>query len=184
MNSFQSSAKLSPTITVARYQEFERGKNREAIARLIQERFSARYLDPVSSGKQHGFAMMAISCLMVEALESFIRGWPDSNGKSKEAFRSFFDRNDAFQIFRSCPDDFYYGVRCGILHQAETTRGLRIKRVGPLFESSTRTINANEFVSRLKEVLADYCEQLKRQPWDSEMWSNLRKKMKAICSNC
>jgi hypothetical protein len=184
MNSLQSSAKLSPTIDVGQYKLLEQKKDREAIARFIQERFSARYIDPVSSGNKHGFTMIAISCLMIEALESFRHGWADTKGKSRKAFHSFFDRHEAFQIFRNRADDFYYGVRCGILHQAETTRGWRIKRSGLLFEDTNKTINATAFLSRLSACLVEYCEQLRRESWDSEIWNNLREKMQAICSNC
>lgn len=37
--------------------------------------------------------MMAVACLMIEALESFYQGWPDTNGRSKDAFCKFADWN-------------------------------------------------------------------------------------------
>ncbi len=70
---------------------------------------------------------MAISCLMIGALESFWQGWADARQRSREAFRSFFQRCAGqgleLDIFTKLADDFYEGVRCGILHQAETTSG-------------------------------------------------------------
>ena len=38
-----------------------------------------------------------------------------------ETFRLFFDAVDSFKAFRG--RDLYKHVRCGILHQAETTGG-------------------------------------------------------------
>ena len=55
--------------------------DRAKIADGIHRRFLERYLDPVSepSKKRHGFTIMAVACLMIEALESFRRGWPDTS---------------------------------------------------------------------------------------------------------
>ena len=131
---------------------------------------------------------MAICCLMIEALESFWRGWSDTRGRSGEAFRSFFRRcleqNLELGVFSQQADDFYEGVRCGILHQAETTRGWRIRRKGPLFDQSTKTINATKFHDQLENALKRYCDELKQSEWDSEIWCNLREKMKRVIENC
>jgi len=49
---------------------------------MVRLRFAERYLDPIlDSPKRHGFAMMAICCLMVEALESFRNGWSKTSDK-------------------------------------------------------------------------------------------------------
>ena len=37
-----------------------------------------RFPSPISALGVHGFTKMAIACLMIEALESFQRGWPDT----------------------------------------------------------------------------------------------------------
>ena len=50
----------------------------------------------------HGFTIMAVSCLMVESLESFCRGWEHSKGKRGElAFCHFFAALDLelYQLF-------------------------------------------------------------------------------------
>jgi hypothetical protein len=41
-----------------------------------------------------------VSCLMIEALESFYQGWPDSRDKSQRAFCNFFDRNHNFSFIK------------------------------------------------------------------------------------
>ena len=81
-------------------------------------------------------------------------------------------------------DDFYSGVRCGILHQAETTNGWRIRRDGSLLDSEKKTINATIFHDELEKYLKNYCKRLKTSEWDSEIWRHLRKKMNTVIENC
>jgi hypothetical protein len=179
---------LSSSVTIARYRELEARRDREGIADFILERFSERYIMPVGEGKKQGFCTMAICCLMIEALESFYQGWPDTKTRSSEAFDSFFRRcaeqKSELGVFADHADNFYRGVRCGILHQAETARGWRIRREGPLFDPSTKIINATLFHNELEKVLMAYRGTLKQSDWDSEIWHNLRKKMEAVIENC
>ena len=147
------------------------------------ERFEERYLTPISgdSKAKNGFTIMAISCLMIECLESFRRGWPNTRSKSELAFCSFFSNWNAFADFRPVSNEFYTHVRCGLLHQAETTGAWRIIRSGPLRRD--RTINATRFLAALRVVLHLYAAQLRQEKWDSTTWVAFRKKMEAICAN-
>ena len=132
--------------------------------------------------------MMAVACLTIEALESFRRGWPDTSrrGAGEHAFCSFFDAHDSFAPFRGHAREFYKGVRCGILHQAETTLGWRIRRDGDLLKigGAIRTVNAKKFITALKQAIEAYRDQLMAAPWDDELWKALRIKMERICKNC
>jgi hypothetical protein len=121
---------------------------------------------------------------MIEALESFRQGWTTSDGQSKAAFCFFFDDADAFGEFRGQGQQFYKNVRCGILHQAETTGGWRVVRIGPLFDPGTLTVNATLFLETLEHVLDGFCNELKTSAWDSAEWKKVRKEMDAICANC
>jgi hypothetical protein len=181
---------LAQDFTVGDYLTALEGKDRNAIAVGIHRRFTERYLDPVSKQPtgRHGFAIMAISCLMIEALESFRRGWSDTSqrGQGEKAFCSFFDAHSEFSPFRGQVRDFYKGVRCGILHQAETALGWRIGRRGALLviHDGARVINADKFAAALGRALGSYREQLTNADWDAELWVNLRKKMERVCANC
>ena len=120
---------------------------------------------------------------MIEALESFWQGWEDTNNiEGKEVFEGYFNRSTKLTVFKDT--DFYRGVRCGILHQAETTNGWHIRRDGPLLDIEAKTINATEFHNCLEMDLIRYCEQLRQYEWDNERWKNIRKKMHAIIKNC
>ncbi|NJL20392.1 MAG: hypothetical protein HC895_05505 [Leptolyngbyaceae cyanobacterium SM1_3_5] len=169
---------LSSRVSISKYRELKQARSKDEIIRFIRERFTERYIAPLEGKNgqnttKHGFCTMAICCLMIEALESFWSGWPNTRYKSKCAFRSFFNRNDIrFNDFRDCADEFYTHVRCGILHQAETTGGWHIRRKGDLFTPSTKTINATKFHKRLKESLEAYCSELNEAEWDDDIWEN------------
>jgi hypothetical protein len=175
---------LARGVTLSQYRGLEAARDRKAIAGLIRNRFSQRYLAPVLArgNVKHGFATMAIGCLMVEALESFRQGWPDTRGKSKLAFSLFFASHGEFAAFRSCAAIFWTDVRCGILHQAETRGRWRIRRAGPLLNSRERTVNATAFTRALARALRVYCHTLATADWDDPVWKNCRKKMNAICA--
>lgn len=181
-----------PKITVDDYESMLKEPNeqekKKKIAKVIEDRFTERYVTPLSvvaKENKNGFCTRAVCCLMIEALESFRRGWKRTpNGEL--AFCSFFNSNDNLKEFRGHAEAFYKHVRCGLLHQAETTGGWRITRLSgqPLFIPSTKTIHATKFHNRLKRCLADYSAALEREPWNGELWTNFRKKMKEVIRNC
>lgn len=181
-----SDIKLSNGITVSQYRKLERAQDRVAIACFIEKRFKERYLLPltIDTNRKSGFTIIAISCLMIEALETFSLGWKNSKNHSEEVFISFFDRWPSFKVFRDDARGFYKNIRCGILHQAETTGGWRIHRKGPLLDQEHRTINATKFLHELGIVLEEYCDKLKSEPWTSACWKSFRKKMNSVCRNC
>lgn len=176
--------KLSNKVNVSQYKDFFNNKDKVSIINLIKDRFSERYILPFKDNKfKHGFCIMAVSCLMIETLESFWEGWPNTDNKSEKAFCDFFDRSNRLIDFKGYSKEFYKHVRCGILHQAETTNGWRIRRKGELFDKYTKTINATRFIKILEEELDDYCDKLNKFDWNSKIWTNLLKKMNTICKN-
>lgn len=181
-----SNTELATGYTVPRYRALENAMDKTQIANLIYKRFTERYLAPTLSpcNVKHGFTSMAIGCLMVEALESFRQGWPDTKSQSKFAFCTFFDAHAEFAPFRGHAEQFWKDVRCGILHQAETRGGWTIVRRGPLFDSQNFIVNAQKFLRALRDVLNAYCASLNREDWDSDKWKKCRKKMNAICDAC
>jgi hypothetical protein len=178
---------LSKEITVKKYEDLVNKQDKEGIAQFIYDRFYERYIAPLQSipeEKKNGFCIMANCCLMIEALESFDKGWGETDGRSEEAFEEFFKRVEEFRDLKDCSSEFYTHVRCGILHQAETTGGWRIIRRGPLFDSNKLTINATEFLNRLEKYLKKYSDNLRSEGWDSLRWKKLRDKMDSVIENC
>ena len=185
--------RLSSSVRVADYLKLKKCKDREAIADFIRERFTERYITPLRWPNTHGFSIMAVSCLMIEALESFWQGWPATGGKGKKgksekAFKCFFQRckkqGAPLGVFAEIAEGFYESVRCGILHQAETTNGWLIRKSGCLYNPKQKSINATKFHNELECALRIYCEVLKASDWDDKLWCKLRNKMKQVIDNC
>lgn len=180
---------LAKGITVEDYKRLSEQKDRHGITDLIRRRFCERYLNPITSipaENKSGFCMVAIGCLMIEALECFHQGWATSDRKSQIAFSQFIDREQGFSLLKGHADAFYKHVRCGILHQAETTGGWRIRRDKdkPLFEAGTKTLNANAFIDALSKSLEGYCRRLETVPWEDALWNSARAKLEAVCEHC
>ena len=175
---------LSSSVSVPAYQALELAQDRNGIAAFVYERFHERYIKPFDANPdKNGFIMMASACLMIEALESFWQGWKKSPN-SALAFCQFFDRNDKFLPLRGFNQKFYANIRCAILHQGETTGGWHIRRdLAVLFDAETLTIDATRFLNALDGCLAEYCEKLKASEWNSDAWTQLRKKMKEVCAS-
>lgn len=178
-------------VTVADYKSWlaEGEPGRGKIAEFFRERVRERYIEPVlalEADKKNGFSIMALSCLLIETYETFRQGWPSSDKKSAPAFCHFFDREDLFRVFRGHAQQFYKNVRCGILHQGETTGGWQITREDgePLFDPSTQTVHATKFHMQLARVIDQYRDLLNANSLVSEVWKHFTTKMKATIENC
>ena len=191
----------SKHITVGMYEELVKTANskiedKEKIAQLIHDRLHQRYIKPfLYQDKQfkkdykNSFSIMANNCLLIETLESFYRGWENTSKKSEIAFLKFFTRDKNFKIFSNndMPSIFYKHIRCGILHQGETTGGWRISRgydERDLLNIENKFIHSVIFQNNLVQSLEDYKKSLIKEEWTSPLWNNTKKKMKAIIKNC
>jgi len=178
--------------TIADFQEDWKKGDKENIADFIYKRFNERYILPFKNNpRKHGFSMMAVACLMIEALESFWQGLKDSkryeNGKKiwgEDFFEDFFKHCDELRDFKGQGEDFYKHVRCGILHQAETKNGWKIRRDGDLLEKDTKTINATEFLKQLKKYLKRYRKDLETHDLEDNIWVKFKEKMDYVIENC
>jgi len=176
---------LSRSTRRSQYQRLVARRDRNAIADFFEERFTGRYIFPIeNSTRKHGFATMAVSCLLIEAMDSFWRGTNKTEGKNRKAFIRFFHRSENLAVFRRRGAKFYQHVRCGILHQGESTGGWKVVRRGLLFDPATRTVNATAFHRALRQEIQNYADQLRRFKWNHRAWNRFRSKMTAICRNC
>ena len=183
------SRRRGTAITVRDYKRLHQRRDRVAIADMVRLRFEERYLQPVlGNPARHGFAMMAVSCLMVEALQSFRDGAANTmqTGSGEAAFKTFFADHPAFAALQPLVHEFYVGIRCGILHQAEATGSWRIdQRRGLLRQhGGVRWLSASEFGRALAAALDDYVKVLSTTEWHLPLWVNARRKLKAICKHC
>src|SRR5271163_1417558 len=71
---------------------------KKPIIKFIHHRLNRRYIQPllhITPGYESGFLMMAASCLLIEALQSFYTGENDTKKTgSTKAFKEFFKREE------------------------------------------------------------------------------------------
>ena len=180
---------LTGNVTVGQAREWIKKKDdiaKDNLVKLIHHRFQNRYIKHVKK-IDSGFLKMAIACLTIETLESFRQGKKDTNGKGvgRKMFKDFFaTENKLFVGFKDISDDFYKSIRCGILHQAETTNAWRILRKDALLDKANKTINATKFVSALEKSLDNYIDSLKVNDFNTKIWKNAILKIEDVCENC
>lgn len=163
---------------------------------ILDARIRGRYIDPADEllatdqkilpavNRRFGFTVLAIDCLMIETLQSFIEGWKSSHGKSTESFRRFLTTRKRFKKFftKKRAERFYSEFRCGILHQAEIQGNSFVWSVGDLLEIDGKkmTVNRTKFHKSLKDEFVDYLDEL-RDSVSVVPRKNFRKKMDHIC---
>ncbi|CAM3517291.1 hypothetical protein [Aequorivita lipolytica] len=133
--------KLSSTVDIKKLTELIKNQQRIEIADFVYERFNERYLYPINQlnpKSKHGFSIMAISCIMIESFQSFKSGYDTTDGISRKTFSKFLSSEPEYIDFKGFENDFYFNVRCGILHQSETTNGWKIIREGKIFDKKTK----------------------------------------------
>jgi hypothetical protein len=139
---------------------------------LLRERIGTRYLDhsaELLKRRYSGFAVLAIDCAVVEALEQFRRGEKKTPwSKGGDFFQSFLTQTSLGKYFTAeTANLFYKTIRCGILHQAETTEDTLIKKNSKQFvvqlSSSGKglVINAARFHDELNLAFDEYANALR-----------------------
>ena len=183
-----SKVKLSTKITMEQYLVMEDRQDRPGIARFLHERLSERYIEPLQAvpvNKKNGFSIMAIACLLVEAIGQFEEGLDETPHGHAAFFKRFFVRHTPLNCFAPVAESFYKNVRCGLLHSGETKGTWKITRAASasLLDAQDLKINANQFLKALSQILAEYETELAQLHWDHEKWAALRKKMRHVCDN-
>src|SRR5260370_15475947 len=67
-----------PRVTAESLSILVRDRDRATIATFIENRFIERYFTPIdalNAEQKNGFAIMALCCLTIEALQSFVKVW-------------------------------------------------------------------------------------------------------------
>jgi hypothetical protein len=153
-----------------------------------------------------GFAILALSCLLIETLQSF-RQAPESSppvmgpcsyptgscirpsSTTTELFKEFL----RLPAFRGAFDNdtiaksFIRGIRNGVLHEAETREWV-IWRNEPVdqiveFRSEGYALNRTEFYRALKSEFEKYIQEL-RNPAKQKLRQRFLKKMDDVVKEC
>lgn len=152
--------------------------------------------------KGYGFAIMALCSLLVESLQSYRYGLPTTHDREYGALASFSpppeyeipvaERKSGAQVFVDffafAPHQilfpgvdggtYYAAIRNGLLHQAQTKGGWKI-RIGEthLWNEPDKIVDRNKFADALTCAFNQYLEELNRATWDDDIWRKARRKL-------
>lgn len=174
----------------------------KAFAEFFEARLYLRYLSPIKvlqdSGtfQGEGFSIVAIQCSLIEFLESTEQGTnyryvrrgekldAYEYSSSRDVFISFLTKRVPFSetFNEASAQEFYIGVRCGLLHEARTKNGWRIWAEGPrgtIALPEERIVFRNNFQESLLTYIRMYGERL---PFDSMLQEAFVRKFNALCA--
>jgi hypothetical protein len=175
------------------------------IQRRYEERFldPIRTLRSASGhAKGYGFAIMALCSLLIESLQSYRHGLPTTHEGEYATLAAFnppteydipkAERKSGTQVFVdffSFPahqvlfpgvdgGTYYSRIRNGLLHQAQTKGGWKI-RIGQarLWNEPDKIVDRNKFADALTCAFNQYLEELNRAAWDNDIWRKARRKL-------
>jgi hypothetical protein len=73
---------------------------------------------------------------------------------------------------------FYSAIRNGLLHQAQTKQGWRIRSgESQLWNETDKIVDRTRFSNALKQAFENYLEELRTAAWDDDLWLKARRKI-------
>jgi hypothetical protein len=158
----------------------------EAFDTFFKVRLETRYFAPVrqiealKTNNGEGFAIVALHCTLIEFLASTMEGKTYRHKKkgdppydaaleylnSGRIVSDFLEKYEPYRTMFSIQDtaaEFYSSVRCGLLHEARTKGGWRI-RVDPVatsaVDTSAKIIYRDRMQAAFDQFIAWYGQQL------------------------
>lgn len=159
----------------------------EVFTDFYETRLNLRYLHPIKVLQDHGtlqgegFAIAAIQCSLIEFLESTEQGKNYRHVRHEKdlGIHEYKSSQDIFVAFlrdrapfsatfnQASAEDFYIGVRCGLLHEARTKNGWRIlarNSAGMVADVGNRIVYRDNFQDALLAYVNSYSERLPHEP--------------------
>jgi fido (protein-threonine AMPylation protein) len=104
---------------------------------------------------------------------------PAEHRSGLKTFEDFFARDIHRALFPDVDGKvFYFAIRNGLLHQAQTKDGWRIRSNEPqLWNEATKVVDRTRFANSLEEAFEKYVEELRIAAWDDDLWVKARRKI-------
>lgn len=175
----------------------------QAFDHYFNARLSSRYLEPLAALQKdgrwrgEGFTITSIQCVLIEFLASTLAGknyrfvrrgdpplGPFEYSKSRDLFVRFLSRENPFarDFSPATADEFYVGIRCGLLHEAQTKNGWRIwagLNRGTSVNPNTKMVFRNALQARIMEYIDRYHAMLLS---DAAVQKAFIRKFDSICA--
>jgi hypothetical protein len=167
----------------------------------FQTRLDLRYLNPIRILREHetfegeGFSILALQCTLIEFLESTVQGvnyrylrrgercCSYEYSDSSKLFADFLCKRHPFarDFDASVAREFYREIRCGLLHEARTKGGWRVRAEAPdgtVIDRTRRIVYRNTFQDALDQFIRWYHDAL---PGDVTLQEAFIRKFNSLC---
>jgi hypothetical protein len=160
----------------------------ETAVDIFKDRIQGRYLNQIDllscDINANGFAIMALNCLLIEALYQFEHGLKETKGSNKEKYAGYLKTMDAASFNTgTVAEDFYTNIRCGILHSAQAKAESRLSdRDGfvAIVENNVLVVSVDGLTNLVKNHFNNYAAKL-LNPAENERRKNFIRKMGFVC---
>lgn len=179
-------------------------KNLDLIKENTKLRLEENYIEPAknklmpapneSCAVNTSFLLMTVNCILIELYYEIINGLDLSNqagGKVKNAYIDVLQLMDS-DITDELATIFYKGIRCGIMHQGQTTASTALVLDRDLCEDYFPIMEKNgefyisdvqEVFRRIEKLYEKYWKEIADKSYDSQEVKNLIKKYEYIIKN-
>ncbi len=176
---------------------------KDAFTDFFEARLDSRYFAPIRAIEElnqnigEGFAIVALQCSLIEFLATTIRGKTFRDVKNADLKKHEYGRGESRNIFvdflqthvpfkemfsnEKLAIDFYSNVRCGLLHEAQTRAGWRI-RVCPSAAMAIDAIGRVVYRDKMQDAFDQFLDWYKQQLCeDAELQTAFIRKFDALC---
>ena len=154
---------------------------------ILRSRIEGRYLRQIETLSDNicanSFTIMALNCLLVDALHQFKDGLRDSKNNSGEKYKNFLQDALSDTFDEQMAKRFYSDVRCGILHSAQTGNKARLTDNNGYIvciENDILLVSVHRFSQRIRDYFDDYTYRLSDRS-NKMLRRKFIKKMDFIC---
>lgn len=174
----------------------------QTLQTYYMKRLQTRYFGPIQALQKdrtlagEGFSIVAIQCSLIEFLESTLQGKSyryarkgqklraHEYSSSSTMFVSFLINRPPFSnLFNvKAARAFYSAVRCGLLHEASTKNGWRIRATasnGQVADLANKILYRDDFNNALLQFVASYCNQVQQS---RELQAAFIRKFNSLCN--
>ncbi len=152
---------------------------------IFKERIEGRYLNQIRDLRKdcnkNGFTIMAINCLLIDALLQFENGLENTIGNVQTEYEIFL--TDRLNFSKNAAEIFYECIRCGILHSAQTYgNAVLTTDEGYVFKEDNNAlkVSVNDFSEKIDNYFSNYIADLEN-PNKLTIRRNFIEKMKYVC---
>lgn len=168
--------RLSSQHTFADVHTIVAEKSSVKLAAFVGLRLTERYGEPALRQDIDVFSRLALECLLIEAIQGWRQGLASNRGREAELFQNYLGSAYGMNPFEA--DSFYAGVRCGILHQGETTKQWRVELSGTPIDPLGRTVDVRALARDLMAAIHDLQHWISLRPWTETYPSDIADRVK------